>query len=688
MPQIPPFTSDVAAPIDVQTAPLVDPQSFSVGWQALQKSSAELGATLDQAGRAYLEAQRTTAATNAVADGFNKIDDLEQKWSKVPNRQQAVDGFSAEVGQLGDDIVSGISDPQVARHVQNQLTLRAVSGRAAVASAAFGNESSTAVAGLDDHLQDYGHQLAAAQNDTERAAILDAAQAETKGMAAAGYIPAAVGEQKFLAMRQRADYAQADGDLATDPNIALKKLQDPANYPYLDEVRRDTLRIRAQNQVQGNNAVEQGQVRQAFQDNVAAISSTGLPAVPLPESRIRAAFPDAADGMLGELDRARGVYQAVNASALTSPAEDQALIQKWNPQGAGFRDQQDAQATIEKAIDAKYKAIGKDPAGYVLQASPSIRTAFASAQKDPSQLPAAVAALDGAYDRLGVPSYARSVLPASQASDLVSQIVSAPAPQRAAIVTQMGQTYGDLFPRIMGDLVKAKLSPAYETLAALPNAADRVALANGLGDGTKPVEEALPKGAASTINDGVTSDPNFQDFSRSMSYAAGGTAKVGQLADVARRIAYGHVLAGMNPTDAARQAVQSFTTDKYDFWENGGGVARVPKGAEADVIAAAGHVIDNLTPDQLSFPAYLPKNTGADAATNARAAMLTVQKGKWVTNEADNGLVRIDSNGYPVTLANGQRLELPFSSVPAILRAAPPPAPKPPPAHLPGANTQ
>jgi hypothetical protein len=170
---------------------------------------------------------------------------------------------------------------------------------------------------------------------------------------------------------------------------------------------------------------QRGIIAGAFQDNLASLEATGEPVTPLSNDQITAAYgPERGARMVQQLKTATATYGAVQRTALTSPTEDQAALDGMAPHGLGFADQAHAQGVLQKVISQKWATISKDPAGYVLENAPGIKPMFDGA-KDASSLKTYAGALDDAYDKLGLPSYARPLLPKDVAAGQVAKILQA-----------------------------------------------------------------------------------------------------------------------------------------------------------------------------------------------------------------------------------------------------------------------
>lgn len=677
MPQIPFFVNPKEVPTN-PGPPTTDPSLYGVAGNAVARGMGEFSDVMAQFNQRYQDARRQADAADLQLESFQRLDDAENRWSKVADRTQAMQGFNNEAAQIKQDMLQRISDPQVKAIWQEGFDKRSITGLWQTASAAFGLESSTRAATLDDHLtgqNGYTHQLAQAKSDIERAQILDAAKGDIFSTAAARWITPEDAEKRWLHFQSEGDRVRAEQDTLADPAAAAKQLADPKNYPMLDEHTRDVLTYKAERRSDVQDTVFRGDVASRFNDNLASIENTGMPAAPLTEGEIRRAFPGQADDKIAALNRAQSVYKATQSVAFTSPQEDRALIANFEPHGRGYAEQIPAQNAVVAAVKAKYDALGRDPAAYVLGNAPQLGTLFNDAAKDPSKLPAAAAALDAAYDKLGVPSWTRPLLPKNEADAQVQRLLSAPPDQRASALSSMAASYGDLWPRVMGDLVNAKLPAAYEVLAAVPSSAARIALADAIGDGKKPIKNAIPPEDGKAIDRAIEDSATLHLLGQSFGYASGGAQKMSDITEALKMMAYRFAAGGRSATDAAADAVAAVTTDKYDFMPNGGGVARVPKGRLGEIEGAAGQALDGLKADALAVPANpsgakLTDKQLLDIAHNA------AQRGRWVTNERDDGLVRLDVNGLPVMLRDGTRLEVPFAAALASGKAgagAPPP---------------
>lgn len=695
MPTLPTFIAH--APDSVPLQPFANPAEASQVGAAMARSG-ELGdvasAWLDK----YADQRRATDASNAVAGFAQQASDAKLKWSKVPNQAAATAGYQQDVGYQVDEngqvqltpggllqkTLDNISDPLTKDYVHRQIVSLAIGNKADVQNASFSLEAAQRVGDIDTHSAAYAQQIAqAAGNPHLQAMLADNFNAEVNGAVQAGQLRGDVGAQKLIEFRQNVARVQAEQDrnaaIASNNPAAIsawaKRINDPTQYPDLNPQVRETLGYRAdflQQRAQDQAQVQaRAGVRSAFTDNLVALERTGAPAVPLSEAQIRAAYPEEADGMLRQLNTARDVYHAVQSSALTSPAEDAALIQKWTPAGAGFAEQAQGQDALQKALGAKYKALQDDPAGYVLNAVPAISALYQQAQKDPTKLSAALGAIDSAYDKLGVAPADRRVLPTSAAQQLTSQIMATPdqAPQT---MKQLAQQYGDAWPRVFHDLSTAGGLPAtFQAIPVLANERDGAMLARWLAElpNGKAASDLIGTKNENDIKASVRADPGVQSLLASLSRSGASVAQTDSVLNAIDALGFAKSYYDRDPK-AALDAAAAFTGN-YEFMPNGG--ARVPHDVFDAVNAQAGATLQRLSPDGIAVPPIYGQ-PGMPSVDDYLATLRAAPT--WITAPRADALWLMDAAGRIVRDKQGRPVAVPFDSVPS-----PNPSPK-----MPGAD--
>lgn len=399
-------------------------------------------------------------------------------------------------------------------------------------------------------------------------------------------------------------------------------------------------------------------VQLELQDEIAAIRETGQ-GIGLSNSRIVAAYGDRADRIIKTLAEERTFYQAKSTVALNSPEEDAALVARLTPQGEGFAVEVERRDAVVKAIEAKRKAIAQDPAAYAMMASSDVQKAFADVGQDPAKLRRAIAMSDATQDRLGVPEHQRRALPNSQAKAVV-QKVTAVDPERAADLLQgVAAEYGDSWPAVYRDLVRADLPPTYRVLAETDDPIARKELATALKvEQTEKgaLRRALPSTDAGAIDEDVNSA--LQDFRATLAYAPDGAVAADSYQSAARLLAYRYAANGMSSGQAAKRAVADLVNKKYAFVQDGNFNARVPPQFETVAIETARRTLAGLTAAEMPDPGGAPD---LSPARRQEIMLGAAKRGTWITNETDDGWLLLDVNQQPVNRADGSRVEFKFT---------------------------
>lgn len=467
-----------------------------------------------------------------------------------------------------------------------------------------------------------------------------------------------------------------------------------------DLIRQYTAEVKAQDaEAQRNNAQGQLDARTALaaraQDDIASIGDTGKPATGagISISEMLAAGMKAPEisKVQGAYDLASRTYAAKTQVALATPDEEQALLTKFTPKGDDYAAQKVAYDALVTAIQAKHKALDPtsgDPAGYVLATSQTLRDQFIDASQHPAdptreqtgphdtpptKIEAAVQAMDAAYDHLGVPnnSVSRPVMSKAAASGLVQNVLAQPPADRANAIMGMAQTYGSVWPRILGSMVSdGNLPIGYEMIPAIGDPNARTLLANALAD-PKKIKDSVDQQDQALITsalDGSSSaarDGNLAALATTLSYASGGAAKFSEIRDTLELLAQTYAAQGMSGDVAAQKAIALVTTDKYDFHQDGGHTYRVPAGQLANVEARGQDFIAGLKPTDL---APLRPVLGVKNVTQSDLQIAALDKARashWRTAEDDQGLVLYGPDDAPIMGADGNRIELRFAGIPA-----------------------
>ena len=434
--------------------------------------------------------------------------------------------------------------------------------------------------------------------------------------------------------------------------------------------------------------------------------------VSIPEAEIRRLMPpEQADRTLDALYTSQIAGQVFSSVQLATPQELQALrqdlIEGSGPvtdmlrlrrgtrmDAAGVMEADRAgdvasrgelREVLDKRIEERNRQLFADPAQYVL-ADPIVRERASAAANDGKELGAYVTATLAAQERLGVAEPDRRILSKAQSQAIASDIMrSDPAqgdpqnPDGPAIrIRSLAQTYGEAWPRVFQDLVRdGNLPTEYQMLAVIPSAVGQADFsrmlaaqkqAGGAGQFREAVRRAFPAEESRLSKEVGTYVQPFVATALA-SGQAGGDRLAGMVGGAIENLAAYYVFRGADASTAMQRATDRIVNDKYDVL----GTMRVPKETSdgrplglQPVQRAQAFVMRNLTPEGL---ADLPGAPGVPADENRRIAFRAAQRGFWVPNERDTGLVlmmELENGGrLPVRQQGGNRIELFFDNLPA-----------------------
>jgi len=330
--------------------------------------------------------------------------------------------------------------------------------------------------------------------------------------------------------------------------------------------------------------------------------------------------------------------------------ESQATQYADRPSGpADYARQQQMYDAMKEADRQLKEQRDKDPAAYAATYSPNVKQAYDSAAADPQnyqKLQNAISLSLQTQANAGVAEEDQRALPLNVADKLVQQITSKKGEDLADTMQDLAGQYGDYWPQVYGELVKAKLPPAYSVLATTDNAQARQILAQQLAapeDARKAVGTA-----AQQIDEAV--DAALVNFTSTLSYSPDGPRVMAQYRDAARLIAYRYGMKG-SPQDAANLAVAQLLDDKYDYViQDTIYNARAPKTQGDLAKQAAADSMVFLTPDMLADVGGGPVGSTPEDRKQAYLEN-TLKHGTWVTNSTDDGWIMLDGIGQPVQLA-------------------------------------
>lgn len=387
--------------------------------------------------------------------------------------------------------------------------------------------------------------------------------------------------------------------------------------------------------------------------------------------------PDQLDGLIG---RARGldpklaagltearadiVYQADIAKL--PPAEIAAQAGQWKAQadgetdlGAKARAARRHQAAMA-AFDATGKALASDPLTHAARQGLIPLADFDPVNPDRAALDQRLAMRDNVKSYFGLNQV--GVLTEAQAGKLAASITQAAPEAKADILLVMADKYGKAWPDVYGQLVKHKLPPEFRVLATMDArnadmAIARVKLAEAYHLGDDALKASIDKDKVKNIDGDLPG--RLAPLRDSLTHAPNGPALMKEYNQAAKMLAYQYART-MDWDEALKKAVNDVVLSRYDFISDDTHNVRAPAGTSEAIKRQAERQLDLIKPSDLA-PVKGPAKGGLSEAQLQEIAHTSAKRGKWVTNESDDGWVRLDSNGNPVMLADGRRLEMPFA---------------------------
>lgn len=247
MVNIPTFESNVS--IGPEQAPEANVGAAMAPGEALAHLGTAMSGEMQAFEQKYADAARQSDAANIMAATTQKLGDAQFRWSKTPNRLQAMAGFKNEAQDIMGQALNGIEDPQLRAYLTRQIGEEATIRSIDTGNAAFGLESSQRRAQLLTNLNSYSIQLAQAQDPELQAHIAGQAAAAIHGAVAGHWLlPEQGAEQeinfKSLVQKVRARNMISHALETEDPKdsqAAIDAISDPAQFPGLTEGMRSQL---------------------------------------------------------------------------------------------------------------------------------------------------------------------------------------------------------------------------------------------------------------------------------------------------------------------------------------------------------------------------------------------------------------------------------------------------------------
>ncbi len=371
---------------------------------------------------------------------------------------------------------------------------------------------------------------------------------------------------------------------------------------------------------------------------------------------------------------------AVRDFSKQTVAEQKKRLVKFDAKDAFTAEDADQRRVMGRIHQAAIKKWRTDPAGYTIGINEPLRDAYAAAaaEQDPKKRAqlfrmANQMLLDAQKDE-GVPNLKRVLLTKQQAKDLGGRILAVGGPHKVA--ETMGQLYAQYgkehYTRIMRQLkADGKLSDSHEVIGSLYAVDPRAAtmLAEAMGVKEADYRKAIPRDDRDSLTTRIKDQ--FSDFAGSLKINEGGALRD-------RWVRAGRILAyklytenGGDADAAARESYRLLIGNHYDF----NGTVRVPKRFIGDrgSMMRLGELLPllrkDLDPKKLDIGDLIIRTPGAGGkSTDDRKAYLQQQyaktianRGFWVTNADESGVILQDEQGYPVYRTDGKKLYIPFA---------------------------
>ena len=390
-----------------------------------------------------------------------------------------------------------------------------------------------------------------------------------------------------------------------------------------------------------------------LEDTMKSLEATGEDPGLLTSQDIRAAYsddPKRGEYVVKQMRQAKDFYRARTAIAMTTPEEDAKVMRDLMApgQGEGVAQRLEQARAYQAALDAKRRALQTDPAAYVMRNSPSLARDLAASNGDPAKMRPIIERSLQMQSDLGVPEWDRRILSDAQVDAIAGRFGVQPegGENAATLINQMRKSYGDLWPDVVGELVrKDKLPPAINVLGQMPPGRAASSLAEALKLGEKGMKDALNKDDVQTLKDRIPDA--LADFRLTLGPVAGGAKAYSDFAKATELLALKYMGEGDKPADAVDRAARDTVLDRYQF----SGTYRVPRDQPAKAVNAGAAYAKTLAlPDNIDVPRHLAGIKEEDARASYRRSVMA--RGFWVAPAPpyDKGLVLYDETMSAVTV--------------------------------------
>lgn len=491
-----------------------------------------------------------------------------------------------------------------------------------------------------------------AKDPGTRTALIQSSSDALRGAKEKGYISAQDEETHW--QKWTADYGE--GFLDVQPlHKRIEVLSKPKGTPadFIAPDRRAALLKTAQREVEAERNARLGELRQSLTDQMQDISAAAQAGIPVTNVPGRASFI-AAFGDREGAQRFQSAQRLANLSIEVSGLHGQPTadlvqqVEKYRPkQVEGAAEQAQLHNFMARSVGQILDQRAKDPAGYLMQNSPTVQRAWSEFSQDPGKAPAYLSAVNTEKERMGMPGSA--VLPNSYVQGLADDINSEKTAEGlASRIASETQRWGDAWPDVYGQLAGKMSDVAMVIGSGIPQSA-ATSLAATMKFKDAELKAMLPPDTKwSDVEADV--DEQFADFQKSLPPEAAKT--VNAVRDSAIRLSIKYMNDGTSRSDAVKKAYSDIVDYQYSLVEFRNSTFRVPKAFNADSIEiGARAALESYSPDSASLT--VPDGAALSAEEYASQYGERIRKtAYWVTRPDSKGL-RLYNEGGPVVSASG-----------------------------------
>lgn len=261
----------------IQPVPLGPNPSFpdaGAGYRA----AASFGDELVKVAEKLNEGQQQTLASQAMEGFLQKRAALTDKYVQDQDFSTANDRFAEDIGAAKMEALGTINDQRLRDKISLEMERDIISASNKVRTAQFGRQADVNIAANDTLRQTAINEAVGAGSDAEYQAAIGRYKNDLERLVAAGWMDASTAQKKALGFRGELEGAEAYALVNKNPAQAKAMLADPANWPTLDPMKRQTLMIAAEQRVDANQ--QAGVVQAAVFHQEAATLSMGRVVAP------------------------------------------------------------------------------------------------------------------------------------------------------------------------------------------------------------------------------------------------------------------------------------------------------------------------------------------------------------------------------------------------------------------------